>query len=460
MKKLTYLLVVMALLLSACAPAATPTAAPVEPTSAPAQAQPTTAPAQPEPTKAPAEPTAAQPVSEEPVTLEFWQHDSGGKITAMEAVIEGFNKIYPNITINQTVVPYDDYQTKIAASVPAGTGADIAMSYFGWIPLWSKQGFIVPLPDAVAKEVNDNFVPFAQVTNIDGKQYSVLTSVRNFALFYNKTLLEAAGVTELPTTWDEFVANAQKCTKTDANGNITQAGYFMGWEEDGWNFYRPLIESFGGQWGSADGTETLFNKTDEAKAAWNWLLDLTEVYKVSTPSFFADGESAAFAAGLTCYSLGLTFSVGFFQESMVPGMEWGITTVPAGPAGTFTTGSSWPLVLTSQAASDPAKLDAATKFLAYMATEEAQTLYTDLTKELPSRTDMIGDAKYTEDPLLKPFIDGLPQTNGPFLADELAQRQCAFDMYNMVLKNGEDRIVALDAGAACDQAIRDAFFGQ
>ena len=84
----------------------------------------------------------------------------------MKAVIEGFNKANPNITINQTVVPYDDYQTKIAASVPAGTGPDVAMSYFGWIPLWAKQGFIVPLPDSVAKEVESQFVPFAKVTNV------------------------------------------------------------------------------------------------------------------------------------------------------------------------------------------------------------------------------------------------------------------------------------------------------
>ena len=27
----------------------------------------------------------------EKVTIELWQHDSGGKITAMESVIEGFN---------------------------------------------------------------------------------------------------------------------------------------------------------------------------------------------------------------------------------------------------------------------------------------------------------------------------------------------------------------------------------
>jgi len=449
-------ILVLSAILAACTPAATPAPA-VQPTKAPdtsaPAAQPTTPPAV-EPTKAP------EPVAAGPVTIELWQHDSGGKINGMKEVIAGFNKVYPNITVNQTVVPYDDYQTKIAASVPAGTGPDVAMSYFGWIPLWSKQGFIVPLPDSVAQEVDAQFVPFAQVTNVEGKQYSVLTSVRNFALFYNTKLLKEAGVDKPPATWDEFVDAAKKCTKYDANGNITQAGYFFGWEEDGWNFYRPVIQSFGGEWSSADGKTTLFNKSEEAKQAWQFLLDLTLKHKVSTPSFFADGEQAAFAAGLTCMSPELTFSVGFFKESVKPGVEWAVAPIPAGPKGSFTTGSSWPLVLTAQGANDPAKLDAATKFLMYMTTAEGQTAYNDVTKELPSRTDMLSDPKYTNDPIMKPFIDGLPQTVGPFLADELAQRQCAFDMYNSVLKTGTDPMKALDEGAACDQAIRDQFFTQ
>jgi ABC-type glycerol-3-phosphate transport system substrate-binding protein len=41
------------------------------------------------------------------VTIELWQHDSGGKITAMQSVIEGFNEQYPNVEVVQTVIPYD-----------------------------------------------------------------------------------------------------------------------------------------------------------------------------------------------------------------------------------------------------------------------------------------------------------------------------------------------------------------
>src|SRR5262245_54800946 len=106
-----------------------------------------------------------------PVTIEFWQTDSQIKVDAMAHGIPDFQAANPNITVNQTVVPYDDYQTKIAASVPAGTGPDVAMIYFGWAPLWSKSGFIVPLPDDLSAELDSAFVPFAQVTKLDGVQY-------------------------------------------------------------------------------------------------------------------------------------------------------------------------------------------------------------------------------------------------------------------------------------------------
>ena len=71
-------------------------------------------------------------------------------------------------------------------------------------------------------EIDNTFVPFAQVTKVDGKQYSVLTSVRNFALFINTILTKEAEIEKPPETWDEFIDYAKKCTKTDANGNITR----------------------------------------------------------------------------------------------------------------------------------------------------------------------------------------------------------------------------------------------
>lgn len=390
------------------------------------------------------------------VTIELWQHDSGGKITAMESVIEGFNEQYPNVEVIQSVIPYDEYQTKIAASVPAGTGPDVVMIYFGWAPFWSKAGFIAPLPDSVQEVLDAEFAPFVQATYLKGDHYSVPTSIRNFGLVYNVNLLAEAGWDEPPNTWEEFVQAAKDCTQYDDSGNITQAGYYLCWECDGWNWYRPLIEAYGGQAFSEDATQVLWDE-GAAPEAWQYMLDFTLEHKTSTPGFF-EGELEAFAAGLTCMTPQLTFAVGFLRDNAAPDVEWAVTVMPEGPAGRFSTGSSWPLALTTKATQDEAKLEAATNFLLYMASPDGQERYNDITGELPSRLDMVELPKYAEDPVLAPFIAQLEQTTGTFWADELAERQCAIDMYDAVTVGGMDSDTALAMGTECVQGVRDVFF--
>jgi hypothetical protein len=71
---------------------------------------------------------------------------------------------------------------------------------------------------------------------------------------------------------------------------------------------------------------------------------------------------------------------------------------------------------------------------------------------------MIELPKYTDNENLAPFMEQLNQTTGVFWVDELGERQCAIDMYDSVVVGGTDPAEALDAGTACDQALRDAFF--
>jgi multiple sugar transport system substrate-binding protein len=393
--------------------------------------------------------------SGETVTLEFWQHEGGTKITGMTAVIEGFEALYPNIDVIQSSFPYEEYQTKIAA-VPAGTGPDVAMIYFGWAPFWMKSGFLAPLPDDVQTELDNEFAPFVQSTFLLGDHYAVPTSIRNFALIYNPVYLAESGWDAPPDTWDEFVEAAKDCTLYDDAENITRAGYYLEWGGDGWNWWRPLVQAFGGQVFSEDNRTTLWNEGG-AVDAFNYMLDFAQVHNVSVEGFF-EGELEAFAAGLSCMTPQLTYAVGFLRANVAPDVEWAVAVMPEGPAGRFTTGSSWPISLTTKATLDPAVLDAANKFLLYMTTAEAQTLYNDITGELPSRMDMVTLDKYTEDPIMAPFIAQLEQTTGTFWADELGERQCALDMWDGVMVGGMERMDAMNLGTECDQAIRDEFF--
>jgi multiple sugar transport system substrate-binding protein len=390
------------------------------------------------------------------VEIEFWQHDSGPRITAMEAIIDAFEAENPNIKVIHNTFPYAEYQTKIAASVPAGTGPDVAMIYFGWAPFWSKSGFIVPLPDVVQEVLDTEFVSFVEATRLDGEHYAIPTSVRNFALFYNVDLLAEAGWDSPPNTWEEFTQAAIDCTKYDNGGNITQAGYYLEWAADGWNWWRPLIQSFGGQPFSEDNKTVLWD-SEEAIEAFKYMTDLTLVHKTSTPGFY-EGEGSAFAAGLSCMTPQLTYFVGYIRDNVAPDVNYAVTVMPEGPAGRFSTGSAWPVSLTSKGASDPARLEAATKFLLFNASETGVKIFSDTMGELPSRTSMVNLPEYAEDPIFSAFIAQLDQTDGTFWADELAERQCALDMYDSVIVAGASHEDAAAQATACAQAIRDEFF--
>lgn len=409
------------------------------------------------------EPVVEEPAVEEPavvepgvVEIEFWQHDSGNRILAMEAIIAAFEAENPNIKVIHNTFPYEEYQTKVAASVPAGTGPDVAMIYFGWVPFWSKSGFIVPLPDVVQEVLESEFVSFVEATKLDGEHYAIPTSVRNFALFYNVDLLAEAGWDRPPDTWEEFTQAAIDCTKYDNGGNITQAGYYLEWGADGWNWWRPLIQSFGGQPFSDDNRTVLWN-SEASIEAFQYMVDFSLVHNTSTSGFY-EGEGSAFAAGLSCMTPQLTYFVGFMRNNAAPDVNYAVTVMPQGPAGRFSTGSAWPVSLTSKGASDPAKLEAATKFLLFNASEQGVKIFSDTMGELPSRNDLVTLPQYADDPIFAPFLQQLDQTDGTFWADELAERQCALDMYDGVIVGGLDVAVAADQATACAQAIRDEFF--
>ena len=89
--------VVIALLLAACAPAATPTAVPTQPTAAPAQ--PTAAPAQ--PTAAPAQPTAAPTAAAQERVLKVWHYESanGAMGKAWAEAMKEFEATHPGVKV-------------------------------------------------------------------------------------------------------------------------------------------------------------------------------------------------------------------------------------------------------------------------------------------------------------------------------------------------------------------------
>ena len=103
----------------------------------------------------------------------------------MDQLIEMFEAENPNIKIiHNADIPYDDFRDKIAASVPAGVGPDVATLFYGWQTPWIDAGYLVPLPEEAfpPSMVEEEFSPMVQASFVDGKLYTLPTAVRTLAL--------------------------------------------------------------------------------------------------------------------------------------------------------------------------------------------------------------------------------------------------------------------------------------
>ncbi|RXT54601.1 ABC transporter substrate-binding protein [Bosea sp. Tri-44] len=392
------------------------------------------------------------------VEIEYWQYVFDARIKAMNELIKRFEAANPGIKVKHTTFPYADYQTKIAAAVPAGQGPDMVQLYYGWLDNFVGAKFIQPLPrDAFPHDVIEKeFYPIVQTMKRDGEYYGLPTAVRTLALFYNKKLFQEAGLdpNKPPQTLDEYLEAAKKTVKRDAAGNMLSAGAVIDMPGQDLHWWREvLLRQMGGKPYSDDSKSVAYDSEAGAKAL-NWYADLQRVHKVGQAGFMDEGQ-AAFRAGRAAMTVDGSFRLGAFGG--IKNFEWGVTELPASADGKRSNFASyWVNAITGKPTG--AKLEAAKKFMAFTTSPEAMQVWLDMVGELPARKAAAETEKNLSHPIYGPFLKALNYSQATVFVDELAQRQVGLDMANRVFIQNQDAKASLAEAAKAEQAILDRFY--
>ncbi len=302
MKKLfsiVSLLMVFALLLGACAPAAAPTAAPQEP-AAPQATEPPAAAATEEPvaTAAPGE-SVDNPITnafgecDDPLTLMSGLTGSDGVIFSQ--LLEQFAADNPDVCISHEMYVWDTFFQKYPTVVAAGTPPDMVIFHQTEVTQMASQGLMLPLDDFFNDGTfsTDNFnTALIDGVSHEGKIMAVPFDNHGWLLWYNTELIEAAGLDpeNLPANGEEFIEWAQKLT-TDVNGlHPTDEGFDKDnvdvWAmEYTWPRYTipSTLWQFGARVISEDGTTATLD-SPEAIAAIQFWHDMMYKYYVAPPA--------------------------------------------------------------------------------------------------------------------------------------------------------------------------------
>jgi raffinose/stachyose/melibiose transport system substrate-binding protein len=195
------------LVLQACSSAASPSPSAAAPSVAPSAAASASAAASPAP-------SASQPNGGQPVKISLW-HNYGteANATATQNLVKAYEALHPNVTIDVVSQPATNYFDLLKAAAISKTGPCLATMWTGLFMLQNKAYLekLSPtyIPEATLKQfsgiewASDNFNP-------DNGVYVVPLELQFYNGFYNKDLFAKAGITTLPTNWQEFMDAAAK----------------------------------------------------------------------------------------------------------------------------------------------------------------------------------------------------------------------------------------------------------
>jgi multiple sugar transport system substrate-binding protein len=409
-----------------------------------------------------AEPAAGGEAAGDVIEIEYWQYNFEARITAMDQLIEQFEAANPNIkVIHNSDVPYDDFRNKIAASVPAGVGPDVASLFYGWQNAWIDAGYLVPLPEDAfpASMVAEQFSPMVQASFFEGQLYTLPTAVRTLALFYNKDLMAEMGLDpeNPPRTLTELEEQAVQCTRKAADGSYEIMGFPVSMTGQAHHWFREvLLRQFGQEPYSEDNMQVLWNASEEGYAAWEELLKFQTELQTGDATLF-DGDPNFFLSGHACFHIDGSFRLGTIA-SQAPDLNFGVVELPEHNGVKSTFGSYWTHGITQKAAADPERLAAAVKFLQFITTPEAGKLWVGVVGELPAQLEAASDPELLADPNLGAFAAGLPYAHATFFVDETKDRQALIDGYDAVVLTGADPRAELDLAVETVQAMLDEFW--
>jgi multiple sugar transport system substrate-binding protein len=326
------------------------------------------------------------------VTITFWEAMAGGALRpTLEKITNDFNHSQKHVTVN--LQPYPDYgtlRTKTLAALAAGTPPTMAQCYENWAAKYTQSKALADLSpyigakDGLSKgDLDDIFPIFLRDGKLGGTQYMFPFNKSTSVLFANQTALQQAGISSLPTTWEQLFADARKLT-TGGRWGMDASTSLEG-------VFESMVQDYGGSVLNADQTKATFNSDAGRRALQLWVDGVKNgSVHVIGPSAYDDAD---FGAGKAALSIGTIAGYSFKQKAV--GDKFTMTTAqePGGPKGAHPQIFGTNVCVFGKASQ--AEQQGAFQFVKYFTSKQVTTEWSQATQYVPVRQSAYKDMQGT-----------------------------------------------------------------
>ncbi len=187
-----------------------------------------------------------------PISLEYWTVFDD--VDALQKLITKFTASRPYLSISIRQLREDELYSRLIEALADDKGPDIIsipnrqmalyLPKLAAMPTGIKDTTVQVIKGKLGTETKVNITnqtlptalqignDFVQVVKKDvvyqDKIYGLPMSLDTMALYYNKDLLDRAGIPQPPKDWTEFASAVRKLSKYDKNGKVIQSGTALG----------------------------------------------------------------------------------------------------------------------------------------------------------------------------------------------------------------------------------------
>lgn len=175
---------------------------------------------------------------------------NNGDMIRMQGLTSDFTAKNPDIKVEWVTLEENVLRERVTTDIATNGGQYDIMTIGNYeVPIWAKQGWLLPLEKLGDKyDVDDILSAIRGGLSADGKLYAAPFYGESAMIMYRKDLFEKAGL-KMPDnpTWEFIGDAARKITdrKADINGICLRGK--AGWGEN-MAFISALTNSFGGRW--------------------------------------------------------------------------------------------------------------------------------------------------------------------------------------------------------------------
>jgi multiple sugar transport system substrate-binding protein len=318
--------------------------------------------------------------------LDYWNNEPDK--TIMQGVIDDC-AAQLEVTIERETVPGKDLIQKVLQRSSSRTLPDVLMLDNPDVQEIAATGGLAPLSQFDVE--TDGFAQgILDAATYDGEVYGLAPAVNTLGLFYNKTLLEEAGI-EPPETWDDLKGAAAALTDGDQYGLAFSA---IANYEGSWQFL-PFMWTNGG-----DETDLQTPEVAEALQLWVDLVDAGSASQSVVTWTQADVKDQ-FVAGKAAMMINGPWQIPALADTE---FEWDSVQVPVNEPGQTPVAPLGGEVLTVPETGDAAKQETAAAFVECMTSEETSMAVAEARFMVPTRTDLV-DAYVEAVPSMASFTE-------------------------------------------------------